>query len=140
MDNTQRIEELKELIVKFKHNPFKYAIFMQELERLNNAQKMSAPTPPTPPTPPIPSAPKTAPKEKASATKGKRGRAGASSGMDILSDSNAQKVIASNESMGKKNAELTKLGYSVKDIAEGTGQRMDVVRMDVYRAKKKGLI
>ena len=138
MDNTQRINELIVLIQQFKHNPFKYALYSQELMKLQAGQG----TTPKAEEPKAVEPPKVVETPKAkSPTKGKRGRAGATSGKDIGSDSQAQTIISdSGKSWGKKNAELTKLGYSVKDIAEATNQRADVVRMDVYRAKKKGLI
>ena len=129
-----RIKELKELIEKFNHNPFKKALYTQELAKLEaEARSQSS----------IAVAPMqiSSKAEKTQSQEGKRGRKSAVSGKDINQDSQAQTIIFDGSlSWGKKNAELTKLGYSVSDIANATNQRADVVRMDVYRAKKKGLI
>ena len=138
-----RIKELKELIEKFNHNPFKKALYQQELAKLQSQTPSTTQTTVVNPVESvsIAKAPKVQKPKQTESQTGKRGRKSAVSGKDINQDSQAQTIIFDGSlSWGKKNAELTKLGYSVSDIANATNQRADVVRMDVYRAKKKGLI
>lgn len=138
-----RIKELKELIEKFNHNPFKKALYQQELAKLQSQTPSTTQTTVVSPVESISIAkpPKAEKPKQTESQAGKRGRKSAISGKDINQDSQAQNIISdSSLSNGKKNAELTKMGYSVSDIANATNQRADVVRMDVYRAKKKGLI